>query len=96
MRAWTIAAIVAVLLPIGGMAQDGRNPPLSDLLRRLQREPAYAGRVVGTHTVRSGAAFLYEVRILSRDDRIVIVYLDPATGAVVRDPDAWLARSGNR
>lgn len=101
MRRLAMAAIFALLIPMVGVAaaQNDRSPPLSELLRRLQNDPDYAGRVVGTHTVRAGnggSAFLYEVRILSPDDRIVIVYLDPRTGSVVRNPDAWLRRSGNR
>lgn len=101
MRILMLAAILALTIPMADIAaaQNGRSPPLSDLLRQLQRDSAYAGRIVGTHTVRSddgGSAFLYEVRILSADDRIVIVYLDPGTGAVVRNPDAWLRRAGRR
>ncbi len=73
--------------------------PLSDMLRQLQRDASYAGRIVGTHTVRArngGSAYLYEVRILSPNDRVIIVHLDPDTGAVVRNPDAWFRRSGRR
>lgn len=98
MRLLAIVASLAILLPMIGIAaaQSDRMPPLSDLLRRLQRDSDYAGRIVGTHTVRSGnggSAFLYEVRILSPDDQIIIVYLDPATGTVVGNPDAWLRRN---
>ena len=101
MRKLAMAAIFAVMIPMADVAaaQNDRTPPLSDLLRQLQRDPAYAGRIVGTHTVRSGdggSAFLYEVRILSANDRIVIVYLDPGTGAVVRNPEAGLRRAGRR
>lgn len=96
-----IGALVALLISIGGtaLAQNDRSMPLSEMLRQLQRNSAYAGRIVGTHTVRApngGSAYLYEVRILSPNDRVVIVYLDPGTGAVVRNPDAWLGRSGRR
>ncbi len=100
-RILAIAALLALLIPIGGtaIAQNGRTMPLSDMLRQLQRNPDYAGRIVGAHTVRApdgGAAFLYEVRILAPDDRVLIVHLDPHTGAVVRNPNAWLGRSGRR
>lgn len=93
--------VLALLVPVGGptAAQDERAMPLSEMLRRLQRDDRYAGRIVGTHTVRppnGGSAYLYEVRILSPSDRVIIVYLDPRTGAVVRNPDAWLRRSGRR
>ena len=87
-----VAAATTFAVPAA--AQNDRAPALSTLLRRLQRDPAYQGRIVGTHVVRPqrGTVFLYEVRILSPDDRIVIVYLDPETGAVVNNPDAWLRR----
>lgn len=101
MKKLVLATILALMIPMSDVAaaQNERSLPLPDLLLQLQRDAAYKGRIVGTHTVRSGdggSAFLYEVRILSPDDRIVIVYLDPGTGAVVRNPDAWLRRSGRR
>lgn len=101
MRKRVLAAILALTIPMAGAAaaQNGRSPSLSEMLGQLQRDSAYAGRIIGTHTVRSGeggSAFLYEVRILSADDRIVIIHLDPRTGAVVRNPDAWLRRAGRR
>ncbi|NNG02684.1 MAG: PepSY domain-containing protein [Inquilinus sp.] len=91
-----LAAAATWAAPVA--AQNDRAPALSTLLRRLQGDPAYAGRIVGTHVVRagSGTAFLYEVRILSPDDRIVIVHLDPDSGAVVGNPDAWLRRRASR
>ena len=96
MRKLAMAALFAMMIPMVDVAtaQNDRSPPLSDLLCQLQRDPAYAGRIVGTHTVRAGdggSAFLYEGRILSPND-----YLDPGTGAVVRNPDAWLRRAGRR
>lgn len=100
-RTMILVAMSLVMAAISGAAaaQNDRSPPLSDLLRQLQRDSSYAGRIVGTHVVRppsGGQAFLYEVRILAADDRIIIVHLDPRTGAVVRNPDAWLRRSGSR
>ena len=100
-RILAIAILLAVLSPIAGpaAAQNDRTMPLSDMLRQLQRNASYQGRIIGAHTVRApdgGPAFLYEVRILSPDDRVVIVHLDPRTGSVVRNPDAWLRRSGRR
>ena len=100
-RFLAIVAALAVLLPIGGpaAAQNDRSMPLSEMLRQLQRDARYSGRIVGTHTLRAhngASAYLYEVRILSPQDRVIIVYLDPRTGAVVRNPDAWLRRTGRR
>lgn len=91
--------VAMVTFPGAAAAQGERALPLSDLLRDLQRDSRYAGRIVGTHVVRppsGGQNLLYEVRILAADDRIIIVHLDPRTGAVVRNPEAWLRRSGNR
>lgn len=64
-------------------AQDGRG--LFELLDRLQRDQRYEGQVLGTHAVERGGRTLYEVRILTRDDRVVLVYIDPETGAIVGD-----------
>lgn len=98
------APILALILSLTAAAAPARTPPeptafaqsggpaLSDALARLQRDPAYAGRIVGTHVLRGpsdSGAFLYEVRILSPGDRILIVYLDPDSGAVVGNPRAW-------
>ena len=88
----TLIALAGLLVPDPALAQRRNQPALFDALAELQRNPAYAGRIVGTHVVRApdgGSAFLYEVRILSPDDRIVIVYLDPETGRVVSNPSAW-------
>ncbi len=54
----------------------------------LGKNPKYRGRVLGTHVFRTGQgrdSFLYEVRILTPDDRVILVYVDPATGRVGRD-----------
>lgn len=101
MRTLARAMFLVAMVTISGAAaaQNERSPTLSDLLRDLQRDSSYAGRIVGTHVVRpssGGQKYLYEVRILAADDRIIIVHLDPRTGAVVRNPEAWLRRSGSR
>ncbi len=92
-RAFLAGSTLAFLLSLPPAASgQGSGPDLSEALDRLQRNPAYAGRIVGTHVLRDpsgGRAFLYEVRILSPGDRIIIVYLDPDSGAVVGNPRAW-------
>ena len=97
----SILALTLCLAPVPAQAASASGtaavvqsggPALSEALARLQRDPAYAGRVVGTHVLRApsgSGAFLYEVRILSPGDRIIIVYLDPDSGAVVGNPRAW-------
>ncbi len=58
---------------------------LSNTLSRLASNPKYQGRVLGTHLRRSGKDYLYEIRILRPDDTVVIVFVNPQTGRVIRD-----------
>ncbi len=58
---------------------------LQNSLKRLKANPRYRGRVLGTRVVRTPEGRLVEVRILKPNDRIVIVYIDPLTGGVVRE-----------
>ena len=58
---------------------------LQQSLKRLKANPRYRGKVLGTRIVRSSDGQLVEVRILRPNDRIVIVYIDPQTGGVVRE-----------
>lgn len=60
---------------------------LSGTLSRLKNNPRYQGRILGTHIKPNGNGFLYEVRILRRDDRVILVYIDPETGGVVGDSE---------
>ena len=64
-------------------AQQGFN--LQRSIKRLQANPRYRGRVLGTRVVRTRQGRLVEVRILRPNDRIIIVYIDPQTGGVVGD-----------
>ncbi len=65
-------------------AQD-RSRELAKSLSRLKNNPAYQGRILGTYVRRSGSSYVYEVRILRPDDRVILVYIDPRTGGVVGD-----------
>ena len=69
-----------------GAAQAQNPPDLFSILANLQRNPAYAGEVLTTQQYYPPGSqrFLYEVRILRPDDTIVIVYIDPMTGQIVR------------
>jgi hypothetical protein len=60
---------------------------LSGTLSRLKNNPRYQGRILGTHIKRTNGGVLYEVRILRRDDRVILVYIDPETGGVVGDSE---------
>jgi hypothetical protein len=65
---------------------------LSRALSRLRSNPRYRGRILGTHIRRNNGGFVYEVRILRRDDRVILVYIDPQTGGVVGDSERQRVR----
>lgn len=57
-------------------------------LGNIQNNPRYRGRVLGTHlrpAGRNSNGFVFEVRILRPDDRVILVYVDPRTGKVIGD-----------
>lgn len=58
---------------------------LSGALERLQNNPRYQGRVIGTQVRRTRDGAIYEVQILRPNDRVIVVYINPATGRVVGD-----------
>jgi len=64
---------------------QGSGSDLSASLQRLQNNPRYQGRIIGTQIRRTARGALYEVQILRPDDRVIVVYIDPATGGVVGD-----------
>lgn len=66
------------------MAQS-RGGDLSGSLERLQNNPRYQGRIIGTQIRRTERGALYEVQILRSDDRVIVVYIDPNTGGVIGD-----------
>jgi hypothetical protein len=68
-------------------AAQGVSGDITETLSRLKNNPRYRGRVLGTHIRRDGSRYLYEVRILRRDDRVILVYIDPETGGVVGDSE---------
>ena len=90
-RFLAIFAVAAFL--ISGNAIQSRvyaqapSPEISGALSRLKNNPRYQGRILGTHVKKRGQRFLYEVRILRPDDRVILVYIDPQTGGVVSDSE---------
>ncbi len=87
----TIAALAAFLgvsagAPAPAYAQGGSGD-ISLALSRLKNNPRYQGRILGTHLKRGSGQYLYEVRILRPDDRVILVYIDPETGGVVGDSE---------
>jgi hypothetical protein len=84
--AGVLAAALLALSAGTAAAQQGNAPDLFAILSALQRNPAYAGQVLTTQPYYpdpNSQRFLYEVRILKPDDRIVIVYIDPMNGQIV-------------
>ena len=73
--------------PLSASAADENSRELAAALSRLKEIPRYQGRILGTHIRRDNGHYLYEVRILRRDDRIVLVYIDPETGNIVSDSE---------
>ena len=85
------AALVILFLAVAAVpepaAAQGAPRDIAETLSRLKNNPRYHGRVLGTHIRRNGGKYLYEVRILRRDDRVILVYIDPETGGVVGDSE---------
>jgi hypothetical protein len=82
-----IIILTASLVPVPPAAAQGRGSDLSGALSRLQDNPRYQGRIIGTQIRRTERGALYEVQILRSDDRVIVVYIDPATGGVVGDSE---------
>jgi hypothetical protein len=76
-----------VAIPVQHAAAQSRGGDLSGALDRLQSNPRYQGRIIGTQIRRTERGALYEVQILRSDDRVIVVYIDPATGGVVGDSE---------
>ena len=91
-----LAALLVAGSPISEAAAQSRSPGLGASLSRLQNNPRYQGRILGTHVVRRQSRQLYEVRILRPDDRVILVYIDPKTGGVVGDSERNRAGKNRR
>ena len=61
---------------------DGQIRPLSDLLAEVERR--YVGRVIETELEREDGRWVYEFKLLPPSGRLVKLYLDAATGALLR------------
>jgi len=76
-------------------AQDSSRE-IAGALSRLKNNPRYRGRILGTHVKKTNSGFVYEVRILRRDDRVILVYIDPQTGGVIGDSERNRSKATNR
>ena len=81
-----ILAASLVFTPVNQAVAQSRGD-LSGSLQRLQNNPRYQGRIIGTQIRRTERGALYEVQILRADDRVIVVYIDPTTGGVVGDSE---------
>lgn len=88
-----VAALFIAFAPLTEASAQNRSRDLGSSLSRLQNNPRYQGRILGTHIVNRQSRQLYEVRILRPDDRVILVYIDPKTGGVVGDSERNRARS---
>jgi hypothetical protein len=82
-----ILAIGLIAMPATQAVAQSRGGDLSSSLQRLQNNPRYQGRIIGTQIRRTERGALYEVQILRADDRVIVVYIDPTTGGVVGDSE---------
>lgn len=82
-----LLATVLAGAPAAPAAAQTRGGDLSGSIERLQNNPRYEGRIIGTQIRRTARGPLYEVQILRPDDRVIVVYIDPATGGVVGDSE---------
>lgn len=62
--------------------EEGRILPLKDILARA--ESAYPGRMVEAELEDEGGVMLYEIKMLTRDGRVMKLHYDAATGELVR------------
>lgn len=91
------ALFLTVLMSTATPPDRAQAQDINAALSRLKDNPRYAGRVLGTHLRRDGGSYLYEVRILRRrDDRVVLVFIDPDTGRVVGDSESSARRPSKR
>ncbi len=78
-------AFVFMTLAVPAAPAWGASADLQSTISRLKNNPYYRGRVLSTHIREFDGRTIFEVRILKKNDRIVIVYIDPETGGVIGD-----------
>ena len=79
----SVVGILTIVAAPADAQSDRGN--LSDALDRLQESERYQGQIIGTQIRRTRSGAVYEVQILRDDDRVIVVYIDPATGEIVGD-----------
>lgn len=84
-------AYLSLAFPACSSAAD-----LQASISRLKNNPNYRGRILSTHIREFDGRSIFEVRILKKNDRIVIVYIDPETGGVIGDSLGSSKKRGNK
>jgi len=88
-----IFALVFMSLAVSVTPVVSHAADLQSSISRLKNNPHYRGKILSTHIRELNNRSIFEVRILKKNDRIVIVYIDPETGGVIGDS---LQSSGKR
>lgn len=89
----SIFALVFINLAVSMAPAASHAADLQSSISRLKNNPNYRGKILSTHIRELNNRSIFEVRILKKNDRIVIVYIDPETGGVIGDS---LEDSGKR
>lgn len=90
------AACLVLVVPAGSAHAQSATRDIARTIDRLDNNPRYRGRILGTHLRDLRGRTVYEVRILRRDDSIVLVYIDPQTGGVVGDSERGAGQRNRR
>lgn len=89
----TLACLVAVLIASPAFAgedhdlarravEEGRILPLKDILARA--ETAYPGQMVETELEDEGGRLVYEIKMLTKDGRVMKLHYDARTGELLK------------
>ncbi|MFP4610943.1 MAG: PepSY domain-containing protein [Thiohalophilus sp.] len=64
------------------LRQQGKILPLQEILKRVEKD--YPGQIIETELEREHGRYIYELEILTDDDRVIELELDAATGEVLK------------
>lgn len=62
--------------------EEGRILPLKDILARA--EAAYPGQLIEAELEDNGGAMIYEIKMLTKDGRVMKLFYDAGTGALLK------------
>ncbi|MFP3875026.1 MAG: PepSY domain-containing protein [Thiohalophilus sp.] len=64
------------------LRQQGKILPLQEILKRVEKD--YPGQIIETELEREHGRYIYELEILTDNDRVIELELDAATGEVLK------------